>query len=168
MSCADGRWNPQHLVAGSEIAFIRRMDGLSRNHHGEFEDRATCIDGNSDPTRVSESQKFWRMELGRGCFWRRATPAVHRVGLRGANGLENTYESVILDPPGQHIPCIQLSLRGAAAVCSTTRRPGEIFRLSSVPELRLCSGCLLRSLRCRVRQKSRHRACPGGSLACAL
>ena len=83
MSCAEERWNPQHLVAGSEIAFIRRGGGLSRNHDDEFEDRRTCIDGNSEPTRVSESQDFWRMELGRGCFWRRATPAVHRVGLRG-------------------------------------------------------------------------------------
>ena len=61
-----------------------------------------------------------------------------------------------------------VSKRGAVAVCGTSRRSDEIFRLSSVPELRLCSGCLLRSLRCRVRQKSRHRACPGGSRLCAM
>ena len=104
MSCADGRWNPQHLVVGSEIAFIRRGGGLSRNQDDEFEDRRTYIDGNSEPTRVSESQKSLANGAGPGLFLAKSDTRRASRGAQGANDLENTYESAILDPPGQHIP----------------------------------------------------------------
>ena len=89
---------PQHLVAGSEIAFIRRGDGLSRNDEDEFAGRRTCIDGNSDPTRVSESQKSWREGLRQGLFPPVRDDHWNRQGNSGAIGLEKPKTSVDLAP----------------------------------------------------------------------
>lgn len=94
MSCAEERWNPQHLVAGSEDTVIRYANTLSRIRDDDFVGRPVCIDGTSKPTRSIERRLFLSSTIGASTRLTSGSPTPLMIRIRSVGVLIPSITSI--------------------------------------------------------------------------